>query len=121
MTILLVDEDENILEILKYWFQQQGFSTLEFKSGKEAFEYISDEKNRDSVKLIILDRMLPDMDGIELLTKLERRIPVLILSSLGADKDVLEALKKGALDYIVKPFNVDILVEKAKSIVARYV
>lgn len=121
--VILVDDDKDLLQILKFFFEGKGFETQGITTGKEALEYLLNEKNMARVSLVVLDRMLPDMDGLDILEKfLEKyshRIPVLILSVLSADKDVIAGLKKGAVDYIGKPFSPDVLMERAFSLIAR--
>lgn len=112
--IVLVDDDETIVELLQYWFRHQGFETMNFSSGTPVLPYL--HQHQEEISLVILDRLLPDMDGIELLDGIPEHVPVLILSVLGSDKDVLEGIRRGAVDYMPKPFNVDILVEKSKSL-----
>ncbi|MCF7853049.1 MAG: response regulator transcription factor [Simkaniaceae bacterium] len=121
--VILVDDDEDLLHILEYLFQNEGYGTESFTQGKPALNYLLDESHSESIALVVLDRILPDMDGIEILMQIQEkhqhRIPVLILSALDAEKDVLEGLKRGALDYIGKPFNQKILMEKARSLISR--
>lgn len=120
--VLLVDDDEDLLRIVSFYFKGRGFETKEVTTGAEALSYIADEKNMERVALVVLDRLLPDADGLDILAKIREKykskVPVLILSVLGADKDVLEGLKKGALDYVGKPFNPDILMQKAMSLIS---
>lgn len=120
--ILIVDDDEDLLKLLMFAFEAEGFDVHGLTSGKEAAAYLSHEKNIYSLSLLILDRLLPDMDGIEILQqfaeKLRHHVPVIILSILSAEKDVVFGLKQGALDYIAKPFNLPILMEKASALIA---
>lgn len=121
--IVVVDDDEDLLQVLIFCFESKGFETQGISTGKEALIYLLDEKTMKDVSLLVLDRMLPDMDGLDILTKFidkhQNKIPVLILSVLSADKDIIEGLKKGAVDYMVKPFNHEILIEKALALIAR--
>lgn len=119
--IIIVDDDEDLLKILASAFQAKGFQVKTFVKGKDGLDHLLNDKNIDSVALIILDRMLPDMDGLDILkafqTKFPGRIPVLILSVLSSEKDVLSGLKKGAVDYVAKPFSMPILMQKADSLI----
>ena len=121
--VVIVDDDEDLLRLLLASFKSEGFETTGISNGKEALSYLMDEKNVEGLNLLILDRMLPDMDGMEILKqfkdKYQSKVPVLILSVLSADKDVMEGLKKGAVDYISKPFNLKILIQKARSLISR--
>ncbi len=115
--IVIVDDDEDILKLLDHEFVGLGFTVQTFMTGEPALTFLLDEKNLDDVFLVILDRVLPDMDGIDILhqftAKSKVKIPVLILSLLGSEKDVLEGLQGGAVDYIAKPFSVYLLIQKA--------
>lgn len=121
--VILVDDDEDLLRILIFCFKGKGFETHGITTGKEALEYLLNEKNMEDVALVVLDRMLPDMEGLDILTKFiakyQNKIPVIILSVLGTDKDIIEGLKKGATDYLEKPFNQEVLMEKALSLISR--
>ena len=80
------------------------------------------EKNAlASADLVILDRLLPDMDGLEILKTIEKthpsHCPVIFLSMLSSEKDLIQGLKEGAIDYVTKPFNLDLLVLKAKRLI----
>lgn len=119
--IIIIEDDEDLLKLLTFSFEAKDFDLQTFTTGKEASAFLSDEQNLHNVCLIILDRILPDMDGLEILKELTRRlqdkIPVLILSFLASEKDILSGLKEGATDYISKPFSMSILIEKALSLV----
>jgi CheY-like chemotaxis protein len=116
-TVVIVDDDEDLLKLLDYEFREIGFEVKGLKTGKEALDFLFKEENLHNVFLVILDRMLPDMDGLDILNQfLERsqiKIPVLILSALTAEKDILAGLQGGAVDYITKPFSVFMLMQKA--------
>ncbi len=123
--IVIVDDDDDLLKLMIYLFEAQEFDVISLSSGKEALAYFSDEAKIKSIDLLILDRMLPDLDGLEILKKLEKMYPkktpiVLFLSVLGAEKDVLKGLEAGAVDYLTKPFNLDVLLDKARSLLTRY-
>ncbi|MBM3183781.1 MAG: response regulator transcription factor [Chlamydiae bacterium] len=124
-TVLIVEDDEDILQILTLAFKSKGFNTKGFANGKEALSYLMKKENTDSACLLVLDRLLPDMDGLEILKKLQEKfpnkLPVLILSALSAEKDVLEGLKKGAVAYEVKPFSISVLMQKALVLMNRRV
>lgn len=115
--VIIIDDDTDLLKLLVYAFQSEGFDVYGFENGKTAIEYLQKEENIRSVCLLVLDRILPDMDGLEILKHLpeplKKRIPVLILSVLSGERDVLSGLRQGAVDYIAKPFNLPILMEKA--------
>ncbi|MBF8263781.1 MAG: response regulator with CheY-like receiver domain and winged-helix DNA-binding domain [Parachlamydiales bacterium] len=120
--IVIVDDDEDLLRLLSSLFKSQGYKVEEFKNGKDALAYLLDEKNIPAMNLLILDRVLPDMDGIEILTqfrkKFPKEVPVLILSVLSAEKDMMEGLKKGAIDYMGKPFSIPVLMQKVQKLIS---
>ncbi len=119
--ILIVDDDEDLLRLLTTAFKSQGFEVEGITSGKGAIAYLTNEGNVKSLCLLILDRMLPEMDGLEILRffleKYKSKVPILILSSLSSEKDTLEGLQKGAVDYVAKPFSINILIQKARKLI----
>jgi CheY-like chemotaxis protein len=117
--ILIIEDDPTTIKIITHILQQHAFEagfTSDAEEGlKKAF--------KDMPDLILLDIMLPGMDGFQLLSKLQSndatsRIPVVILSSLSGEKDILKGLEKGATDYILKPFSPQILLFKIKKILS---
>ena len=117
--ILIIEDDPTTIKIITHILQQHAFEvgfTSDAEEGlKKAF--------KDMPALILLDIMLPGMDGFQLLSKLQSndatsRIPVVILSSLSGEKDILKGLEKGATDYILKPFSPQILLFKIKKILS---
>lgn len=123
--VIIVDDDEDLLRLLAAAFKAKGFTVQTLVNGKEALAYLLDEKNLETACLLILDRILPDIEGLEILQKFQekfpRKVPVLILSMLSAEKDVLEGLKRGAVDYVGKPFSLPILMQKAQALMAQNV
>lgn len=107
-TVMLVDNDHLILQLLHGKYKESGFKVLDTDDGEKAWEQIS-KKLPD---LVVLDRMLPGMDGIEILKRMRKtestkNIPVIILSAKGEDHDIQHAMRAGAQDYVVKPFFTD--------------
>jgi DNA-binding response OmpR family regulator len=119
--IIMVDDDEDLLKLVKTAFHTKGYEVKTFAKGKEGLDFILNHKNMTGYCLIILDRMLPDMDGLDILksymSSSKHEIPVLILSVLSSEKDVLLGLKKGAVDYVPKPFSLPVLMQKALSLI----
>ena len=115
--VVLVDDDEDLIKVLEAEFHGIGFQAKTFLTGKDAREFLLKEENLADVFLLILDRVLPDMDGLELLKEYNKsvkiRIPVLILSALTQESEILEGLQEGAIDYVTKPFSVFMLMQKA--------
>lgn len=122
--IVIVEDDEDLLKMLIFSFKAEGFNVKGFITGKEAADYLLDEKNLPSLSLIILDRLLPDMDGVEILRqfteKFPQSVPVMILSALSGERDVLTGIREGAVEYITKPFSLQILLQKALALITRF-
>ena len=112
-TILVVDDEKPIVDILTYNLQKEGYNTLEANDGEEAIE-IATEKKPD---LILLDIMLPKIDGLTVCKKLRHtlNIPILILSAKDEEIDKILGLELGADDYITKPFSVRELMARVKA------
>ena len=115
--IYSVDDEENILEIINYNLAKNGYLTLGFKNGKDFLKEF-DAKKPD---LVILDLMLPDIDGYEICKYIKSTsgVPVIILSAKGEELDKVLGLELGADDYMVKPFGVRELIARVKNILKR--
>ena len=120
--IVLVDGDLQLLKILKTTFESHGVRVTTFAEGEEALNDLLKRSFEDLPALLIVERKLIDMDGIDILAKLKihfkRSIPFYMLTFFASDKDILDGLKQGALEYITKPFNTSILVEKALKVIS---
>lgn len=112
-TILIVDDDREIRELIRLYLENEGFNVLEAQTGSEALELVE----RVSADLIVLDRMMPGMDGIEVCMRLRERnqMPVIMLTAKTEDMDKIEGLSIGADDYVTKPFNPLELVARIKA------
>ena len=123
-TIVIVEDDEDLLRMLTFAFKAEGFTVKGLPTGNEGLDYLMDEKNKASTCLIILDRLLPDMDGVQILRqyheKFQNKVPVMILSVLSGERDVLTGIREGAVEYVTKPFSLPILLQKALSLVSRF-
>lgn len=116
--ILVCDDEVKIRETFRDYLSAKGFDVTVAADGREAV--ISVEK--DKFDLIILDIMMPVMNGLDA-CRLIRRItdtPILFLSALGEEQDILDGYKNGCDDYIVKPFPMSVLVHKCNAIICRY-
>lgn len=115
--IVIVDSDPELLNILRNAFESQGLLVNTYKEGGEVLNVLQTYTENRLPSLIIAERKLPDMDGIELYIKLKERfrkeIPFYVLTIFSSDKDVSEGIKQGVLEYIVKPFNISLLVQKS--------
>ncbi len=117
-TILVVDDDREIVESISIYLRAEGYEVIKAYDGLEAL----DAAVQKSVQLIVLDIMMPEMDGIETLMKLRetKNIPVILLSAKSEDADKILGLTAGADDYVTKPFNPAELVARVKSQLRRY-
>ncbi len=115
--IFIVDDEENILEILEYNLVKDGYGVRSFKRGKDFLEYFA----RKKPDLVVLDLMLPDIDGFDICREIKREtnVPVIILSAKSEEFDKVLGLELGADDYMVKPFGVRELVARVKNILKR--
>ena len=118
MNILVVDDDREIVDSIGIFLSGEGYKVLKAYDGIEALDILS----QTQVHLMILDIMMPKLDGIKTLMKLResRNIPVILLSAKSEDADKILGLTAGADDYVTKPFNPSELVARVKSQLRRY-
>ena len=118
MNILVVDDDREIVDSIGIFLSGEGYKVLKAYDGIEAFDVLSENE----IHLMILDIMMPKLDGIKTLMKLResRNIPVILLSAKSEDADKILGLTAGADDYVTKPFNPSELVARVKSQLRRY-
>lgn len=119
-TIVVIEDDESIREMLRYYFQSVGYEVGCFESGEDYFESGSNW----NPSLFILDIMLPGMDGLEILGRLRgdparREVPVLMLTARTSEMDKVKGLESGADDYVVKPFGIMELQARVKALLRR--
>lgn len=119
-TIVIIEDDESIREMLRYYFHSVGYEVACFESGEEYFEKGGDYKP----SLFILDIMLPGMDGLEILRRVrtDARLedtPVLMLTARTSEMDKVKGLETGADDYVVKPFGIMELQARVKALLRR--
>ena len=115
--ILVVDDEPPIVRLVKAKLRVDGYEVLTASAGEEALEILSQE----SPDLVVLDVMMPDMDGFETLRRIRQlsNVPVVMLTARGSDMDKLKGLQSGADDYITKPFNPDELEARIAVILRR--
>lgn len=118
--IFIVDDQMYIRKMLQMVLQENGYITREFANGNEFLGFIQTMNENEKPMLILLDIMMPEINGFEILQKLSadenlKDIPVIIISARNQKEDVLQALKLGAKDYMVKPPNVELLLKKIKT------
>ena len=118
--ILIVEDEEDIQELITYNLTREGFRTSVAGSGEDALKKMRSER----FDLVILDLMLPGMDGLDVCRTLKKEektmsIPVIMLTAKGEESDIVSGLELGADDYIVKPFSPKILVARIKTVLRR--
>lgn len=118
--VLVVEDEPDILELIAYNLKQAGFDVEPVTSGEEALKRVY----RRSPDAIVLDLMLPGLDGIEVCRRLKsdpalRALPVLILTARTEDSDIVAGLEIGADDYITKPFSPRVLIARVRSAIRR--
>ncbi|MEO4053862.1 response regulator transcription factor [Solibacillus sp. CAU 1738] len=119
LTVLVVDDDQDIRDGIEIYLKNDGYDVVKASDGVEALEKLSQHE----IHLIILDIMMPNMDGITATFKIraERNIPIIMLSAKAEDTDKIHGLSIGADDYITKPFHPLELMARVKSQLRRYV
>ncbi len=118
LNVLVVDDDREIVDSIAIFLRADGYEVMKAYNGLEALDIVMTR----TVHLILLDIMMPELDGIKTLLKLResRNIPVILLSAKSEDADKILGLTAGADDYVTKPFNPSELVARVKSQLRRY-
>jgi DNA-binding response OmpR family regulator len=121
-TILIVEDNPETLELLRRIMERDGYETILANDGEKGLNYAS----RYMPDLIILDRLMPKLNGLQVCRKLKekentRHIPIVFLTILDSEQDVIDGLKAGADDYITKPFSPDELSVRIERVLFRYV
>lgn len=116
-TILVIDDEKDILKLLQYNLEKEGYQVLLSKTGEEGLELARNKKP----DLVILDLMLPGIDGLEVCKLLKAQkptnhAPILMLTAKSTETDQIVGLELGASDYIAKPFSVKVLLARVKNI-----
>jgi len=116
--ILAVDDEQNILELIKLYLTREGYQVETVTLGNEALTKLS----QIGPDLVILDLMLPDMDGFEVCRQIrsKSKVPILMLTARREDVDKIVGLEMGADDYLTKPFNPRELIARIRAILRRY-
>ncbi len=116
--ILIVDDEKEIRDLIEIYLKSEGYKTIKAENGEEALDILKTEE----VDLIILDIMMPKVNGIEACLKIreEREMPIIMLSAKSEDLDKILGLNTGADDYLTKPFNPLELIARIKSQLRRY-
>ena len=118
--VLIIDDDKELCALMKKCIEQEKLSAVTVYNVIEGVRLI--DENKDSYSLIILDVMLPDIDGFQILQKIRdtSNIPVLMLTAKSSEEDKVFGLRLGADDYLTKPFGINELLARVNSLIRRY-
>lgn len=119
MNILICDDDKEIVDAIEIYLKNEGYDIYKAHDGIEALDIV----RREDINLIIMDIMMPKLDGMRATMKIreEKNIPIIMLSAKSEDYDKITGLNVGADDYVTKPFNPLELIARVKSQLRRYV
>ncbi|MFA6788172.1 MAG: response regulator transcription factor [Arcobacteraceae bacterium] len=118
-TLLIVEDEEDILELLEYTLQKEGFETIGFMQVNAMLEKVLEE---ESIDLILMDRNLPGIDGVMFIQNIKQKgfnIPVIYVTAKDKEEDILKGFSSYADDYITKPFNLKELTARVKAVLKR--
>lgn len=119
--VMFIDGDPILHRILQYHFLIYDIHLIICRNGLETLELINSDKEWDALLLIILERNLQDIDGLELIRKInqkfKKKVPIIFLTEYGTNLAIIEGLREGAIEYVTKPFNLEIFIEKIRAIV----
>ncbi len=118
--ILVCDDEKDIRSALKIYLSGEGYGVFEAENGIEALEML--KEHSEEIKLVLLDIMMPEMDGITAMSHIREiyNIPIILLTAKSEDTDKVLGLNVGADDYVTKPFNVVELIARVRSQIRRY-
>lgn len=116
--ILVVDDEKEIRDLIEIYLKNEGYDVMKAANGEEALNLV----DNNNLQLIILDIMMPELDGIQTCLKIREKstVPIIFLSAKGQDMDKIYGLTSGADDYVTKPFNPLELTARVKSQLRRY-
>jgi two-component system, OmpR family, alkaline phosphatase synthesis response regulator PhoP len=115
--ILIIEDDTEIAELERFHIEREGFATIVTHCGRDGMAHVE----QGSPNLIVLDLMLPDVDGMEICRRIRRnlttqKIPIVIVSAKGDEADIVAAIELGADDYLTKPFSPKVLIARIKNL-----
>ncbi|WP_119325397.1 response regulator transcription factor [Companilactobacillus musae] len=118
MKILVVDDDKEIVELLSIYIKNEGYEPIAANSGQEAMDQLAAHSD---IALMVLDIMMPGIDGIEVVKRVRKnsQIPIIIVSAKTTDMDKIQGLITGADDYVTKPFNPLEIMARIRSLLRR--
>lgn len=116
--VLIVDDEQDIRELIKFYVNKEGYDVIEAKDGEQALEIFETEY----IDLAIIDVMMPKMDGFELVENMKefKDVPCIMLTAKAESKDKLRGFSVGVDDYVVKPFDPNELMARVKAVMRRY-
>ena len=119
--VLIIEDEEDIIELVKYNLEKEGFKVYSSENGEDGLIMAKNLKPH----LVILDLMLPEIDGLEVAKRMKKsdilsHIPIIMLTAKSEESDVVVGLEVGADDYIAKPFSPKILISRVKAVLRRY-
>ena len=119
ITVLVVDDEQRMRKLIKDFLMQKGYEILEAADGEEALQVF--EENQNKIKLILLDVMMPKLDGWSVLRQIRQtsKVPIIMLTARGEEQDELFGFELGVDEYISKPFSPKILVARVEAILKR--
>ena len=119
ITVLIVDDESRMRKLIKDFLMQKGYSILEAGDGEEALKVFAENENK--IKLILLDVMMPKLDGWSVLRQIRKtsKVPIIMLTARGEEQDELFGFELGVDEYISKPFSPKILVARVEAILKR--
>ncbi len=120
LQLLVIEDEESILELVRYNLQKEGYRVHTASSGEEGFSLATSSKP----DLVVLDLMLPGIDGLEVCRMLKQRddteeIPIVMISACGEESDIIRGLELGADDYVTKPFSPKVLAARVNAVLRR--
>ncbi|EQJ26095.1 response regulator [Clostridioides difficile P15] len=119
-SVLIIDDDKELCALMKKCVEQENLSAITAHCGAEGLHLV--DKNRHTLSLVILDIMMPDIDGFQVLKKIREtsNIPVIMLTAKNDEDDKVSGLRLGADDYLTKPFSINELMARVNSLIRRY-
>lgn len=120
--VLIIDDDKELCALMKKCVEQEELCAITAHGGAQGLRLAEEYRNRGSLLLVILDVMMPDMDGFEVLKKIREtsNVPVLMLTAKSDEDDKVYGLRLGADDYLTKPFGINELMARVNSLIRRY-
>ena len=118
--VIIIDDDKELCTLMKKCVEQENLTAIIANGGIEGLQML--EENKNVCSLIILDIMMPDLDGFQVLQQIRQtsNIPVLMLTAKSNEEDKVSGLRMGADDYLTKPFSINELMARVNSLIRRY-